>query len=738
MLRGPMSQAIASAVDSVTVFRRGALVTRTARLEKGDGYPSEVRLTGLPLALDDASITVSTKSDEGEAPVATDLRVCLEVPEADASLAPPTDERLEAARLDAEHAQATVSRLDRRRQRIAKLAIRKRPAPAEGEPPIPSPTEGRNALVALREAALEKLDELIFAAQKDAEEKQRALRRLEADKTRATTARQARAEELRKTVVVTLADGATAPSARLSIDYRVPGARWAPSYAVRFDRELSRADLTVRALVRQGSGEDWSNVKMRLSTASWQSWSELPKLKALRIGRRQPPAPPKWRPPPTGAEALFADFDAAAPARSGGPMGNATFVDEGPKTDPDVVPAMPSYDEPEPEGASYEIEAPTGDILADLNGVGMPPPPPMPSAVPMSAPPPMPMLQAPQAPMAKKSRSILPSFGGAPMMRSGAPPPPGAGGGAPMRRPAPPPPPPEPVPDQDLLEYGRLRMMGARDPGRGKLQPQSRYDRYQALLVAQKVSVSFDVVSIVVLAESAAHAVDDSSPAPRHRFAQTEDGFDYAYEVLGTADVPSDTRDRSLPIAAESSGAAARYVAVPRETADVFRTVTFENPLAAPLLAGPIDVYVAGTYLTTVDLKTTVAGGEVRLGLGVEQAIKISRNVRYEEQAAGLIRGSRDLVHAIEIELANNLSRDATVEVRERVPVAEERDDDVKVTIEDVQPEWQPFEQDDEVLRGGYRWRVQVPASDTKQLTAKYTIRIKSGEELIGGNRREA
>ena len=732
MLRGPMIQAIASAVDSVTVFRRGALVTRTAKLEKGDGYPSEVRLTGLLLALDDASITVSTNADEGEAPVATDLRVCLEVPEADSSLAPPTDERLEAARLDAEHAQAEVSRLGRRRQRIAKLAIRKRPAPAEGEPPILSPTEGRNALVALREAALAKLDESIFAAQKDAEEKQRELRRLEADKTRATTARQARADELRKTVVVTLAGEATAPNARLSIDYRVPGARWAPSYAVRFDRELSQADLTVRALVRQGTGEDWSNVKMRLSTASWQSWSELPKLKALRVGRRQPPAPPKWRPPPTGADALFADFDAAAPARSGGPMGNETLIDDGPQTDPDTVAPLMSHYEPEPEiGASYEIEAPTGDILADLDGASMPPPPP-----PMPASAPAPMMQAPQAMPMAKSRSIMPSFGNAPM-RAGAPPPPGAGGGAPMRAP-PPPPPPEPVPDQDLLEYGRLRMMGARDPSRGKLQPQSRYDRYEALLIAQKVSVSFDIVSIVVLAESAARAVDDSTPAPRHRFAQTEDGFDYAYEVLGTADVPSDTRDRSLPIAAESSGAAPRYVAVPRETADVFRTVTFENPLPAPLLTGPIDVYVAGTYLTTVDLKTTVAGGQVRLGLGVEQAIKISRNVRYEEQAAGLIRGSRDLVHAIEIELANNLSRDATIEVRERVPVAEERDDDVKVTVDEVQPDWQPYEQDDEVLRGGYRWKVQVPASDTKQLTAKYTIRIKAGEELIGGNRREA
>ena len=63
-------------------------------------------------------------------------------------------------------------------------------------------------------------------------------------------------------------------------------------------------------MVGQATGEDWSGVALTLSTASPQQWTELPELKSRRIGRRQPPpAKTGWRPPPVGADELYADYD---------------------------------------------------------------------------------------------------------------------------------------------------------------------------------------------------------------------------------------------------------------------------------------------------------------------------------------------------------------------------------------------------------------------------------------------
>ena len=59
--------------------------------------------------------------------------------------------------------------------------------------------------------------------------------------------------------------------------------------------------------MRQLSGEDWAGVRLRLSTAAAQDWTELPELRSLRIGRVQPRRRVSFRPPPEGGDELFAD-----------------------------------------------------------------------------------------------------------------------------------------------------------------------------------------------------------------------------------------------------------------------------------------------------------------------------------------------------------------------------------------------------------------------------------------------
>ena len=54
---------------------------------------------------------------------------------------------------------------------------------------------------------------------------------------------------------------------RVQLTYVLPGASWSPAYDVRGRPDADRADLTMNALVVQTSGEDWSGVKLTLSTA---------------------------------------------------------------------------------------------------------------------------------------------------------------------------------------------------------------------------------------------------------------------------------------------------------------------------------------------------------------------------------------------------------------------------------------------------------------------------------------
>ena len=687
-------ESLESKIDAVTVYRSGALVTRSAVLPAlAVEGPVEVRIDNLPLALDDASLRFAVEG-EGEQPLVTDAAVVLQPGVADPELEPARDEELEAARLEQARRAAATSQLRDELGRIEKLAPAARPEPEEGQPPAESPTEARIALLELRAAQIRRVHGALAEAEEALRQAGERLAELEERLRRASSARQARENELRKTVKLRLEGGTPSGSGRLVLRYVVPGAQWTPTYALRLDETLRQARLEARAMVRQRSGEDWSGVRLTVSTASAQSWTELPELHSQRIGRRQPSPGRRWRPPPTGAGDLYSDHDAAYGAPSRPPPSRRPSPSPQPKAAKEEMVLQPSAAPPQPE--------------VQCLAVGGAPPP--------SAPMPVASFAAPQRKGGLRRRTkarMEESFDmemavGEPDFTAGA-------FGAAAE--------PEPTeePAKDLLRYGGLRMAASGAVERGRLVPQVAAVHRQvgrALKRALKV---------------------ERRPLPsRCQLPCTVGGFDFAIPAEHPADVRADAAFHPVPLAAAEGPSSPRYLCVPRESQDVFRRVVLDSPLSAPVLAGPVDVYVGGDYLLTADLRHTPSEGRIKLGLGVEQALKVARNVHYEEEKAGLIGGSINLEHTVTVTLANHLAEPARVEIRERVPVpADEHDDDIHVTVGEVRPEWEEWEPDERPLRGGRRWRVKVPAGGERELEATWTVRIPRGNELVGGNRRE-
>ncbi|MCK4515692.1 MAG: hypothetical protein KAU31_10565, partial [Spirochaetaceae bacterium] len=91
-----------------------------------------------------------------------------------------------------------------------------------------------------------------------------------------------------------------------------------------------------------------------------------------------------------------------------------------------------------------------------------------------------------------------------------------------------------------------------------------------------------------------------------------------------------------------------------------------------------------------------------------------------------------------EIELINNLRHKIDIQVRERIPVTADGEDEVHVEIAHVEPKWTEFKGEIASDRGGYAWDLTIPAGKKKHLKAEYRIKISAKNELVDGNRREA
>jgi len=89
-------------------------------------------------------------------------------------------------------------------------------------------------------------------------------------------------------VVVTQSERAVTDEFTLS--YLVPNARWIPHYDVRVADISKPVDLRYRAKVSQQTGEDWTNVKLTLSTGNPRAQATAPTLSVWRLSQNsQPP-----------------------------------------------------------------------------------------------------------------------------------------------------------------------------------------------------------------------------------------------------------------------------------------------------------------------------------------------------------------------------------------------------------------------------------------------------------------
>ncbi|MEZ4454571.1 MAG: DUF4139 domain-containing protein [Nannocystaceae bacterium] len=751
-----MSTLTPSRIESVTVYRRGARVTRAAAIADAAVCGDVIRIGDLPLTLEDRSIRI--RIDGGPGLAATDVAIGLEAATVDPSAPPVESAEIRAARREVTLLQSRQKHLAEQGRRLGQAIAVPRPGGKRGEAPPPSPHAGRRAVAEFRQAQLRELDrqgEEVAEALRGARER---LSHLEARDREASSARQAEAHEMKKCAVIHLSRRAGASgSRRILIEYMIPGARWAPAYTVTFDRAMKQASVAVRAVVAQRSGEDWERVKITLSTADAQRWTELPELQSLRIGRRQPPVAKRgWRPPPVGAGELYGDYDRFQ--RQPGPMQEAAITgsyvvdedfddddeggggDEQPKTESALLPPpMPgAYDGMTRSGGYAPPPAPFP------MSASMPPPgalvQPSPAAKPARQPSrartsaPAPSADMPMEAVARKGGGVIAGIASALGGGGGGP----QGFGAPadkkraMREFE-----PEPEEPGNLLAYGDLRMHGASDPRRGRLVLVRREERVRELIVLREVRQVTEVIGVLDAARRAALDVGGELP-PRHALPESVGGFDYVYVADGEVEVVSDGEYHAIPLLARSAPVEMIHVVVPRESTDVFRVAALKNPLDAPLLAGPADVYLGGDYLLTSDLALAAARGEVRLGLGVEQSIKVARNTRYAEESAGLMGGSLILRHTILVDLQNRLDRPATVEVRERIPSLPEGETEITVEPGPVEPPWERYEPEDYTLKGGQRWRITIPAGAKHSLRAGYSVKIASKKELVGGNRREA
>src|SRR5262245_7710739 len=236
----------ASRISAVTLYPGSATVERTARIAPG---ATLLRISGLPANFDPQSVRVDADPGVAIGEVATQDSARSEAPSArEAQL----EEKIQALK----DRQAALDDEAKSAQMFTEFLSRLG-APGEKPAPMPDARSLAGVVELIRKGGG---DSLARARRAQVEKRENAKRiaALERDLARLRSG----ARDSRSILVGV----ATERGGVARVSYQVNGAGWRPAYRASLDSVASKLELVRQGVIQQSTGEDWSGVKLKLST----------------------------------------------------------------------------------------------------------------------------------------------------------------------------------------------------------------------------------------------------------------------------------------------------------------------------------------------------------------------------------------------------------------------------------------------------------------------------------------
>ncbi|MFO0599109.1 MAG: mucoidy inhibitor MuiA family protein [Myxococcaceae bacterium] len=408
-------------------------------------------------------------------------------------------------------------------------------------------------------------------------------------------------------------------SATLTLTYLVRGAQWTPTWDLQLQPETNTVNLSLAGLVSQGTGEDWNQSTLVLSTAIPSHAVKVPKLATWKIGvadRFIPTPSPMYAmvaPPPPLPQLVRARTEedlvrsrlqrlGVAPTPTtpqGFARGPTTYEFSDDTIDGDLV---------RPDGAY--VDKKNAENRRETSRMRTPPPPPAP---------------APQRAMQAM---------------------PGAAADELEERPS--------YPSSESVVVTSASTGGF-------------FGRSEAAPVP--------VVSYSLSPPSAWRPPTFGPDSPVTLAA----GYDLSFTSLQKETVPSNGGTRRVALWSAQWPVTVERKLYPALTTDAFLVAELKNPSQQVLPGGPAQLYVGADPAGTARLKLVSPGEPFTLPLGIDRALKPVRNVQLVEATQGLISKDEIGTYSVTIELANPYPAPIAVRVLDQFPVSDQKDVEAKL-----------------------------------------------------------
>ncbi|MEG4806972.1 mucoidy inhibitor MuiA family protein [Microcoleus sp. F8-D3] len=205
----------------------------------------------------------------------------------------------------------------------------------------------------------------------------------------------------------------------------------------------------------------------------------------------------------------------------------------------------------------------------------------------------------------------------------------------------------------------------------------------------------------------------------------SREGGTVSFQVGGSTKIPSDGTPHKVTIFSENYPFKPEYIAVPRLVSFAYLQAVVVNPLTgATLLPGKANIFRDNTFVGIVKLDNVSPGEEFKLNLGIDEGLKIERELVERQVDKKLIGQQRRTSYAYRLNVTNLHQVQIHLTLKEQLPVS--RNEQIKVRSTLTNPKIVAGEM------GLLEWVMSLPPQAKQELYYQFVVEHPPDLTVIG------
>lgn len=205
----------------------------------------------------------------------------------------------------------------------------------------------------------------------------------------------------------------------------------------------------------------------------------------------------------------------------------------------------------------------------------------------------------------------------------------------------------------------------------------------------------------------------------------SREGNVVTFNLDSNGNIPSDGAPHKTTIFQDDYSCNFSYTAIPRLVSFAYLQAKVKNNSnGATLLTGKANIFRDNIFVGTSELENTVPGEEFKLNLGIDEGIKIKRDLVEREVDKRFIGNLRKITYAYRLQINNLLDTEAKLELIEQLPVS--RNEQIKIRLNRTNPQIQLGEM------GILQWNFILAPQEEQEIYYQFTVEHSPQLTVVG------